>query len=236
MRRAKSSGTDALHAGITRYLQLYTLLSQELADGRFDPAHALPSEPELVRRHGVSRTTVRRALERLEREGRIVRRRGSGTYPVLERRSERLTLSLEHLCALKANGAQVRTLRSGTAPVPSRLRARHVALGEQTHTAQRLHSQGGLPVRLETIYWSPDQRAAKIKSVRHEMSVAVADVAAAKHLRVPVGTALLRLSSEYSGPAGRLSAVSESLVRTDRASLEVTVARHNGSAWQLNSD
>src|SRR5687767_2729686 len=56
------------------------MLSQALADGRINPGSALPSEPELVREYNVSRTTVRRALARLERENRIVRRRGSGTY------------------------------------------------------------------------------------------------------------------------------------------------------------
>jgi len=68
------------NTGVTRYLQLYTMLSQSLADGRIVAGDALPSEPELVREYKVSRTTVRRALARLERENRIVRRRGSGTY------------------------------------------------------------------------------------------------------------------------------------------------------------
>ena len=44
------------------------------------PSRALPSEPDLVARYRVSRTTVRRALQLLEQEGRILRRRGSGTY------------------------------------------------------------------------------------------------------------------------------------------------------------
>jgi GntR family transcriptional regulator len=236
MRRAKSPGNKAPHAGITRYLQLYTLLAQELADGLFEPGHALPSEPELVRRHGLSRTTVRRALERLEREGRITRRRGSGTYPVPERRAERMALSLDHLCSLRANGAHVRTLHSGSAPVPSRLKALHASLGERTKISHRLHSQGGHPVRLETIYRGPAPQAAHISSVRHEIAIVPADATAARHLRVPVGTALLRLSSEHSAAAGRLVALSESLMRTDRVNLEVTVARRNGSAWHLNSD
>ena len=66
--------------GVTRYLQLYAALSQELADGVIDPGAVMPSEPSLVRKYRVSRTTVRRALARLESEGKIVRRRGSGTF------------------------------------------------------------------------------------------------------------------------------------------------------------
>ena len=45
------------------------------------PADApLPPERELCETHGVSRQTVRRALQQLVAEGRVYRRRGSGTY------------------------------------------------------------------------------------------------------------------------------------------------------------
>jgi GntR family transcriptional regulator len=67
-------------AGISRYLRVYRVLSQALAEGRFSVGEAMPSEPRLMREYGVSRSTVRRALERLEAEGRIERRRGSGTF------------------------------------------------------------------------------------------------------------------------------------------------------------
>ena len=80
MRKTKTAISKSSRIGITRYLQVYTLLARELAAGAFDPKEALLSEPKLVARYGVSRTTIRRALARLEREGRIVRRRGSGTF------------------------------------------------------------------------------------------------------------------------------------------------------------
>lgn len=67
-------------AGVSRYLRLHSVLSQALAEGRIGAREPLPSEPRLMREYGVSRSTVRRALARLEAEGRIVRRRGSGTY------------------------------------------------------------------------------------------------------------------------------------------------------------
>ena len=75
MTRATNAGI-----GVTRYLQVYTVLSQALADGDIGAGEALPSEPSLVRQYGVSRTTVRRALARLAAERCIVRRRGSGTF------------------------------------------------------------------------------------------------------------------------------------------------------------
>jgi GntR family transcriptional regulator len=66
--------------GVNRYQQLYTLLSQALSEGTITPGATLPTESELMRHHKISRNTVRRALEKLEREKRIVRRRGSGTF------------------------------------------------------------------------------------------------------------------------------------------------------------
>jgi DNA-binding GntR family transcriptional regulator len=80
MRRPKSGIAKISRVGVTRHLQIYALLMQELAAGGFKPKEALPSEPALVNRYGVSRTTVRRALARLEREGKILRKRGSGTF------------------------------------------------------------------------------------------------------------------------------------------------------------
>jgi GntR family transcriptional regulator len=67
-------------SAVERHHQLYTLLSQALLEGSIKPGGALPSESALMREHAVSRNTVRRALGKLEREKRIVRRRGSGSY------------------------------------------------------------------------------------------------------------------------------------------------------------
>ena len=62
----------------------YVLLAKELR-GLCTQLHRagstkFPSEAELSARYGYSRQTVRKALDLLEREGSIVRIRGSGTY------------------------------------------------------------------------------------------------------------------------------------------------------------
>lgn len=58
------------------YLQLRSMIEEH----RFSNREKLPSEPVLCREFGVSRATVRKALEQLEKEGLITRVRGSGTY------------------------------------------------------------------------------------------------------------------------------------------------------------
>jgi GntR family transcriptional regulator len=62
------------------YFQLSALLELEIVSGRWQPGFRLPSEPALCEHFGVSRTTVRQALGRLEQEGLVVKRKGQGTF------------------------------------------------------------------------------------------------------------------------------------------------------------
>lgn len=65
-------------------LSLYALLRDDLRarilDGRLKPHDKLPSESELTDQHGVSRITVRQALNDLQKEGLIVKLHGKGAY------------------------------------------------------------------------------------------------------------------------------------------------------------
>ncbi len=65
--------------GEPRYVQVATDLRAALARGDFADGDQLPTETALCTRYGVSRFTVREALRRLQAEGLIRRRRGSGT-------------------------------------------------------------------------------------------------------------------------------------------------------------
>lgn len=62
---------------LPKYHRIYLVLREQLDEGRFH--RVLPSELALTREFGVARVTVRKALERLAAEGRIVRARGLGT-------------------------------------------------------------------------------------------------------------------------------------------------------------
>ena len=55
-------------------------LRAQLAPGKYRPGDRLPPEVELAEAFGVSRGTLRLVLERLEANGEIVRRQGSGTF------------------------------------------------------------------------------------------------------------------------------------------------------------
>lgn len=62
------------------YFQLAELLEQEITAGHWESGFRLPSEPELCEQFGLSRTTVRQALARLEKRGLIERLKGQGTF------------------------------------------------------------------------------------------------------------------------------------------------------------
>lgn len=62
---------------------LYEWVILQLSQALFadpPPGGQLPPEPDLAKRFGVSRTTLRRALNELETKGVIVRRQGLGTF------------------------------------------------------------------------------------------------------------------------------------------------------------
>ncbi|MFF4909339.1 GntR family transcriptional regulator [Streptomyces sp. NPDC001260] len=61
-----------------KYWHLKTVLSEAL-ESEFSVGEILPNERDLAARFGVARATLRQALEQLELEGRLQRRRGVGT-------------------------------------------------------------------------------------------------------------------------------------------------------------
>lgn len=232
-----------LDKGVARYYRLYELLSLALQDGTIAPNTALPSEPELCAQHGLSRTTVRRALDRLEREKRIVRRRGSGTYACAQPSPLRLCLELHALPQALANleaHTTTTTLRFDPAPVPTALRAIAAEIGSTAYLLERLRRCHGGPMSLTAAYL-PEPIARHLRrpipsraslmtvldglgpptaGVRCSLGAIPADIDAARVLEVPLGSPLLRVRAVLTDDAGRLRAVFESLCRSDRLQLK----------------
>jgi GntR family transcriptional regulator len=94
------------HAGVAptpKYWNVRRVVEELIRSDGLRPGDRLPTEPELVQQLGVSRGTVRRAFDDLEREGIVSRQPGRGTF-VAERRMMRplseLTSFTEHLRSL----------------------------------------------------------------------------------------------------------------------------------------
>ena len=91
-----------------RWWQIAERLRSEIEAGHFSPGEYLPSESELNRVFGVSRTTARAALDKLRYEGLITRQSGKGsivTAPYVEQPLSSLSGFSEDMAArgLKAS-------------------------------------------------------------------------------------------------------------------------------------
>lgn len=62
------------------YLQLAAILRARIRSGDLQPRQVLPSETHLQQEHGVSRGTVRRAMELLGEQGWTVTVQGRGSF------------------------------------------------------------------------------------------------------------------------------------------------------------
>jgi GntR family transcriptional regulator len=65
---------------IPLYYQVANVLRHRILDGIYQPGERIGTEAEMCREFGVSRITVRQALDELERENLLRRRRGVGTF------------------------------------------------------------------------------------------------------------------------------------------------------------
>ena len=65
---------------IPLYYQLKNVLVDRITTGEWLPGDMLPTEEQLQKQYGLSRTTVRQALREMEFEGQISRHQGRGTF------------------------------------------------------------------------------------------------------------------------------------------------------------
>ncbi|WP_320129801.1 GntR family transcriptional regulator [uncultured Sphaerochaeta sp.] len=66
--------------GSRKYQKLYYAIVSAINDGTYATGDKLPSESELATKHGISRQTVRQALNKLVNDGCITKVHGSGSY------------------------------------------------------------------------------------------------------------------------------------------------------------
>ncbi|MEV6641654.1 GntR family transcriptional regulator [Amycolatopsis sp. NPDC051371] len=85
-------------SGVPAFRQVAADLREKIASGRFSPGEQLPSERDLVDSYGVSRPTVRDAVNLLRAEGLVTSEHGRGVFvrpPASIRRIARSRLSRE---------------------------------------------------------------------------------------------------------------------------------------------
>ncbi len=132
----------------------------EIRTGRWRAGDRISSEHDLVRELGVARMTVRRALDELTREGRIVRRAGVGAFVAGEPLAESHPLEIRDIAAEVASRghvwrAEVVALEAVVADA-ALARRFEIAPASPLYRSEVLHWEGETPIQLEQRWVSPD--------------------------------------------------------------------------------
>lgn len=137
------------------YDQLLNLLIEKI-ENEMEADTMLPSERELSKRYGLSRTTVRLALQELEKLGYIYRQHGKGTFVSdIRKQATNLSGSYSFTEQMKALGKQPETRvlafkkMEATKYFATQLQ---VSIGEPIYKLKRLRLADGQPMMIERSY------------------------------------------------------------------------------------
>lgn len=133
-----------------KYWHLKTVLTEAL-DSEFSVGEILPNERDLAARFGVARATLRQALEQLELEGRLQRRRGVGTTVAPPRVGVAVGTE-QHIWPGMAGDAWQPVDSVIEAPPAAVAAALETGHGEPVHTVRRSRMTHGQPVAAELLY------------------------------------------------------------------------------------
>lgn len=137
------------------YARVENALAAEIAAGGLPPGSQLPPEDGLIARFGVSRTTVRKAIEHLVACGLVEIRRGRGTFVAEPKLTQPLTgLSgfVEDMAALGRH-ATARLLDKRPVPASEAVaRQLGVAQGTQVYRIERVRLADGVAMSFDETY------------------------------------------------------------------------------------
>lgn len=226
-----------------RYLQLAAELRSDILAGRFGSEQPFPTESDLCAAHSVSRFTVREALRRLQNEGLIARRRGSGTVvQPAGARGGALHQPLSNVGEILqyARDTRVTYQPAGTGPLPAWLSTstglpangqwklvqgvRTTADGDQpiAATTAYFHDMlGDAPARLDltagTLFSQIEALSGiSVGQVTQDIQAVIATAEVARQLGIKRGAAVLRIVRCYRDARGQVFELSVSHHPGDR--------------------
>ncbi|HZW03928.1 MAG TPA: GntR family transcriptional regulator [Anaerolineaceae bacterium] len=138
------------------YIQLIDILKNLVDEKGLKPGDQIPGEEELCQTYQISRTVVRQALQELEREGLIVRRKGKGTFiaepKIVEGLVEKLTGFYSDMIERGLN-PQTRVLHHLVIPADEKVAGfLEIPVGTPVVDICRLRSINNEPIQLVTTY------------------------------------------------------------------------------------
>lgn len=240
--------------------RVYLSLRDEIAEGRLSHGAHLPGEQRLAESFGVSRVTVRRALESLSADGLIERRAGSGTVVRANSLGVKpvamdFTTLMPQLVEM-GRSTTARLLSFSYGPAPDFVaRSMNIGPGGKVQIATRVRSAEDRPFSHLTTYvpeaiarnysendlaTSPlfallERSGVQINEAQQSVSATLAGPDVAEALEVAVGSALLSLRRVVRDVDGNGVEFLSALYRPDMFRLEMALTRvGQGSArhWE----
>jgi len=223
-------------------------IESQIRSGDIPPGSRLQSERDLAERLGVSRVTVRRALDALAREGLVRAEPGSGRYVQGSALAEppNALLSFTELGARRGLAATSRVLRSRVRPATlEEADAAGIAPGAGIFELDRLRMLDGIAVALDhtrvpvavaplladvdfrsaSLYDTLDRLGAGVARADYTTEACPASAAQARQLGLAPGDPLLLARTTSYDAAGRLVELGETFYRGDRYRFHATLVR-----------
>jgi GntR family transcriptional regulator len=226
--------------GAPLHHQIYLVLADGIAAGRYGAGELLPTEEQLGKLFSVSRITVRRAMASLQNAGLI--ERGAGRRTIVKPLGKPLKMPIASVISnIAAYGAQTvaQVVEFGYVAAPAFLQERLWEGDKPVQRAVRIRSQDGQPVMHLTSYVPETlgstfskaeldripmfklltRAGAHISAGEQIVSATLADPVVARRLEVKVGAALIDLRTMMVDQKGRAVEYVEMLAPPERLSL-----------------
>lgn len=226
------AGSGKLRSKTARYLTILDTVRDRIAKGTYDVGTSLPSEAEFCNEFDASRFTIREALRRLQAEGLVARRQGSGSTVIRQRAEGVFLQSYQSMDDLMQFAEATTYQRLSVAPVvlnedqAARLGAK---AGEQwtCQRGLRFEEPETGPLALIDSYLPPNlagyapqladrsppfyafleaQTGQRVTDMVQEIQAVAMPQDVADALQMPVGTACLRILRRYETDEGTLIA------------------------------
>jgi GntR family transcriptional regulator len=227
--------------GLPAYKRIQGTILKRLESGQLKPGDAVDSERELARIHRVSLMTARHALTALEREGMVVRRRGSGTFIAPPKIHFNKLMSYTEQMAGRSLGASSKLLSLGMIDNEQEIAARlALPAASRLIKLERLRLGANEPFAVETCYLSAEDFAGltdapldrislfsilehdyglEIAHADEEIDATTADPHTARLLSVAPGAPVLRIRQVIYSTKGKATLYVLGLYRSDRHTL-----------------
>ena len=235
------------------YARVEEVLASEIARGDLQPGDRLQSEDELLVRFGVSRITVRRAVQNLIQRGVLEIRRGLGTFVLAPKISQDLTRLTGFVEDMEVHGrkASARVVSKGIVAANETV-ARQLAIGTGTHVMriERVRFADSVPMSFDETYLPLDIGKKIIRNdlqvepiftllekkygftlveAEYKLEAATASSRIAEALAVPIGSPIFRIERTSFTKGGHPIDYETLSYRGDLIKFVTRLARHSDS-------